>query len=108
MSIEILTQQILKKMSRIGHWQYSFLLHLLPLWVSMRGRHNFHHLSRWGGLDESTYRSNFQKGFDWLDFTSSLAQEVLSTDLCLAFDPSYLPKSGKHTAGVGYFYSGCE
>ncbi|MEK6481956.1 hypothetical protein WJR50_30730 [Catalinimonas sp. 4WD22] len=25
----------------------------------------------------------------------------------IAFDPSYLPKSGKHTPGAGYFWSGC-
>jgi hypothetical protein len=25
----------------------------------------------------------------------------------IAFDPSYVPKSGKRTPGVGYFWSGC-
>ena len=25
----------------------------------------------------------------------------------IGFDPSFLPKSGKHTPGLGYFYSGC-
>ena len=25
----------------------------------------------------------------------------------IAFDPSYISKSGKHTPGIGYFWSGC-
>jgi hypothetical protein len=25
----------------------------------------------------------------------------------VAFDPSFIPKSGKHTPGIGYFWSGC-
>ncbi len=31
----------------------------------------------------------------------------MSKDLAIAFDPSFLPKSGKQTPGPGYFYSGC-
>lgn len=27
--------------------------------------------------------------------------------IALAIDPSYIDKSGKHTSGVGYFWSGC-
>ena len=33
--------------------------------------------------------------------------QYLSQDRIIAFDPSYVRKSGKHTPGVGYFHSGC-
>ena len=80
---------------------------MLPLWLAIRGRYNFANLSRWGGMGEDTYRQNFGKPFDWLGFNVELASSHLGTEQVIAFDPCFLPKSGKHTPGVGYFYSGC-
>ncbi|RME97870.1 MAG: transposase, partial [Bacteroidetes bacterium] len=42
-----------------------------------------------------------------LELNRLLAEQYLSDDLAIAFDPSFIPKSGKHTPGLGYFYSGC-
>jgi len=36
-----------------------------------------------------------------------LIDQYTSTHRIIAFDPSYMSKSGKHTDGVGYFWSGC-
>ena len=44
--------------------------------------------------------------FDWAGFNKNLIQQNCSDELILAFDPSYLPKSGKRTAHVGRFWSG--
>jgi len=107
MNVRTLTEQILEKMSNINRWQYKFLLNLFPLWLAMRGRYNFCHMARWGKYKEYTYRENFSRSFDWLGMNIVLAKQSLSEDLAIAFDPSYLPKSGKHTPGIGYFYSGC-
>ncbi len=107
MSVKTLTEQILAKMPTVGRWQFKFLVALFPLWLGMRGRYNFCHLARWGCFGEDTYRKHFGKSFDWLSFNVQLANQHLSTNLILAFDPSYLPKSGKSTPGIGYFYSGC-
>ena len=79
---------------------------LLPLLLAMRGRYNFCNMARWGHYGESTFRENFSRSFDWLEFNTLLAEQFLSDDLAIAFDLSYLPKSGKHTPGIGYFYSG--
>jgi hypothetical protein len=38
---------------------------------------------------------------------TSLVKEYCGKRKVLAFDPSFLPKSGKHTPGTGYFWSGC-
>lgn len=56
---------------------------------------------------ESTFRENYAKSFAWLEFNRLLVEQYLSDDLAIAFDPSFVPKSGKHTPGLGYFYSGC-
>lgn len=94
-------------MSSIGRWQFKFMSNLLPLLLAMRGRYNFCNMARWSHYQESTFRENFSRSFDWLAFNTHLAQQFLSDDLAVAFDPSYVPKSGKHTPGIGYFYSGC-
>ncbi len=107
MSVKTLTEQILAKMPKVGRWQFKFLVTLFPLWLGMRGRYNFCHLARWGCFGEDTYRHQFGKPFDWLSFNTQLAKQHLSKDLIIAFDPSYLPKSGKSTPGIGSFYSGC-
>jgi hypothetical protein len=46
------------------------------------------------------------KPFDWSGFNMNLIQQHCSDELILAFDPSYMPKSGKKTAHVGRFWSG--
>lgn len=107
MSVKTLTEQILGKISKVKRWQYRFMVHLFPLWLAIRGRYNFANLSRWGELGEDTYRQNFGRSFDWLGFNAILAGENLSPHQAIAFDPCFIPKSGKHTPGIGYYYSGC-
>jgi hypothetical protein len=107
MNVKTLTEQILRKMSNIKCWQFKFISNLIPLFLAMRGRYNFSNMARWGDYIEGTYRDNYSRPFDWLKFNTLLAQQSLSKDLAIAFDPSFLPKSGKHTPGLGYFYSGC-
>lgn len=94
-------------MSNIGRWQFKFILDLFPLQLALRGRYNFCNMARWGDYREYTYRNNYGLAFDWLAFNRFLVEQSLSADLALAFDPSFLPKSGKHTPGIDYFYSGC-
>ena len=64
-------------------------------------------LARHGKYIEDTYRNNFARPFDFLTFNQRLVEQTLSSDCILAFDPVFIPKSGKHTPGVNYFYSGC-
>lgn len=107
MSIKTLTEQILKKIPRIGKWQRKFIINLFALWFSIRGRHNYINLARYGQYGEDTYRHNAGRSFPFLTFNQHLVEQFLSKDCVIAFDPTYVSKSGKHTAGVGYFYSGC-
>jgi len=74
----------------------------------MRGRHNFLQLSREGSRTEKSFRYQYAKDFDWLDFNINLVNSHCSEEVILGFDPSFIKKSGKHSPGLGYFYSGCS
>lgn len=93
-------------MSHLGRWQYKFMLHLFPLLLSIRGRSNFANLARYSDHVESTFRKNYAEDFDWLTFNCHLVKTYLSPERIIALDPCYLPKSGKHSDGVSYFWSG--
>ena len=107
MNIEILIEQILNKIPRINKSRKKFFVHIMMLFLSIRGRINFLQMARYGHMQESSYRENFKKEFDFKSFNTVLIQETMSRDKILAFDPTFIPKSGKHTTGVGYFWSGC-
>ena len=107
MNVETLTRIIMDKMADIGKWQRDFMIHLMPLLLTIRGRHNFENLSRYGSFNEATYRVRYEKGFDFARFNEQLILSMGEEERIIAFDPSYLPKSGKHTPGTGYFWSGC-
>ena len=107
MSIEILTTRILNKISGIDKRRRDFIIHLFTLWLSIRGRYNYINLARYGKYREETYRNNSGRSFPFLAFNRKLVQAYLSTDYMIAFDPAHVSKSGKHTAGTGYYYSGC-
>lgn len=100
MIIEILTSAILRQMPNISKRNRNFFLHLMILLVSLRGRFNFMNLGRYGLFNEVTYRQRFSKAFDFMAFNSKLITAHCSKERMIAFDPSYLPKSGKHTFGL--------
>jgi hypothetical protein len=99
---------IIRKMSDIGVSQSKFITHILIMFLSIRGRINFINLGRYGQMDEHSYRHQFEKNFDWTGFNVNLIQSYCSDEVIIGFDPSHISKSGKHTHGVGYFYSGCN
>lgn len=101
-----LIDAILGKMPGMNKWRKDFIRHAIHLFLSMRGRHNFENMERYGSYDESSYRSNFEKPFDFALFNRELIQAVCGPELIAAFDPSYVAKSGKHTPGVGWHWSG--
>jgi len=65
-------------------------------------------MSRYGEYTEQTYRNQFEKKFDFIGFNTELIKSNCSKHLINAFDPSYIPKSGKETEHLGMFWSGCS
>ena len=89
-------------------WQQDFLLELFELIYSIQGRLTFENLARYSKFNESTFRRNFKKFFDWLDFNWQLllwGGLDFSNPVIGAIDCSYLPKAGKATYGLDRFFS---
>ena len=97
---------ILQKMPNLKASRIKVVAEILMLFISFRGRVNFSQLGRQGDMCEKSYRIHFEKQFDWLEFNKLVISEICSSSLIIGFDPSYIPKSGKKTPGLGYFYSG--
>jgi hypothetical protein len=104
---EALIVAILDKISGINKARKKFVKNILMLYLGLRGRYNFLNMARYGDFSEQTYRNQFNKKFEFLEFNSILIKENGSSHLINAFDPSYIPKSGKKTAHHGKFWSGC-
>lgn len=103
---ESLINAIIAKIGKTTKPRQKFIRHILILYMGLRGKYNFINMSRYGLYTEQTYRNQMNKPFDWSGFNMNLIQQHCSDELILAFDPSYMPKSGKKTAHVGRFWSG--
>lgn len=80
---------------------------IFQLFLLIPGRINFLQMGRWGDYHESSYRAHFEEYFDFADLNCRLVSAYSSQYIVLAFDPSYISKSGKHTPYKGCFWSGC-
>lgn len=105
---EALVSSILEKMAGLNKARKKFILHLFLLFLGLRGRYNFLNMARYGSYSEQSYRNHFQKDFDFAQFNGELIEQFCSSHLIIAFDPSYVPKSGKKTDHLGKFWSGCS
>ena len=103
---ESLITAIIAKISKTAKPRQKFLQHLLILYMGLRGKYNFINIARYGKYNEKTYRNQMEKPFDWVGFNTELILNNCSPELILAYDPSYLSKSGKKTPHVGMFWSG--
>lgn len=83
---------------------FTVLLHIL----SIKGKINFLQLARYSPYCEQTFRINYDQEFDFLRFNKLLVEEIISTERIIAFDPCYIPKSGKQTYGKGKYWSGSD
>ncbi len=98
---------MLGKLPNINQRRKDFLVETFILFLSIRGRINFLQLARYGKHKEQRYRQQFEKPFDFLAFNKELTLCHGSGRYAIAFDPSYISKSGKKTPGVGWYWSGC-
>jgi len=88
--------------------QRKFLCWVIEKWIMLPVRHNFLNLFRYGdgGYSEKSIRHQFSRRMNFLGWFDS-AFGSLQHKACIgAFDPSYIPKSGKKTYGKGHFWSG--
>lgn len=96
----------LEKISGINKSCKKFMVHIMTLYLYLRGRYNFMNMERYGTYSEKSYRNHFSEKFDFMSLNKIMVQDHCSEHLILAFDPSFIPKSGKETDHCGYFYNG--
>ena len=99
---------ILKQMQAISKSQEKFLIILFSSIVTVRGKLTFANLSRYSSLSEKTYRRQYKKKFNFLEFNQIIIEKCFSpeSNLIAVMDCSFLSKSGKKIHGVGYFFNG--
>lgn len=96
-----------EKFSRLKIARKKFILNVFLCFLSIKGRINFLQLSRFSNFCEQYFRIHFENKFNFQDFNLELILQQAINECIIAFDPSYIPKSGKSTFGVGRYWSGC-
>jgi len=104
--MEHFINSILEKMTGVAKPQKKFLATLMLTILLMRGKVNFRNMSRYSDLNEKTYSRQFRKSFDFADFNKQLVEETVPShhEKIAVMDCSFIPKSGKETYGLGFFY----
>jgi DDE superfamily endonuclease len=104
-----IVSDILKHMPAVRQPQRKFLMVLFATILALRGRVTGRNLSRYCEYSERTIARQFRAPFDWPDFHQRVITIALDprSALISAQDASFMPKSGKQTFGLGYFFNGC-
>jgi len=84
----------------------NFIINVLLCFSSIKGKINFLQMERFSEKCEQYFRINFENKFNFQGFNLTMIKERISACI-VAFDPSYIHKSGKKTYGLGMYWSGC-
>jgi len=103
----LLCNQCFLFLEPLSKWRKDFIIDVIWLFLSIQGRINFSQLGRYGKQCEQRYRQQFEKSFDFMNFNIAMVKQNCDKRIAIAFDPSFVTKSGKKTDGVGLFWSGC-
>ncbi len=95
------------KFNRLKESRKKCILTVLLCFLSIKDRINFSQLARFSGCCEQFFRIHFENRFDFQSFNLWLILQQKINECIIAFDPSYISKSGKSTFGVNKYWSGC-
>ncbi len=72
------------------------------------GKVNFTNLSRYSEINERTYRRQFTRSYNFIKGNAEIIAKAIAATArqIIAIDCSFVPKSGKATYGIEYFYNG--
>jgi hypothetical protein len=84
------------------------LLSLIPTILLLCGNVNFTNLSRYGEYSEKTHRRHYSQPFSFMSLNEQLIGEAMPVrgDQIGGMDCSFIPKSGKKTYGLDWYYNG--
>ena len=104
--IGYLVKTNLEKIENLNKPCLKFLSSLFEIWLSLPIRYTILNLSRFGNYCEKSIRLHFEEGFDFALFNQNVIASCCGKNLIASFDPSYIPKAGKTTPGLGRYWSG--
>ncbi len=104
--ISDLVSASLQKLENLSKPRFKFFSTLFELWLGLRLRYTLLNLGRVGSYCDKSLRLHFEKSFDFASFNCGLIKESCAKELIAAFDPSFIPKSGNQTFGLGKWRSG--
>lgn len=100
------TETILADIDSLSKPMRKFLSTLFAQWWCVLGRYNFINMSRFMSYSEQGLRNGFEREIDFFQINKHLVLKHCSCEIILAFDPSFIAKSGKKTYGLGHYWSG--
>src|SRR5881227_1891438 len=98
----------IQQLSLLTKPQFKFFVWLLERWWMLPVRYNFLSLSRYGGYSDRAIRNHFEKPLPFVELFDGLYRPLQQKECILAFDPTFIPKSGRHTHGVYKFWNGTD
>jgi hypothetical protein len=101
-----LVNTTIQKVTKITKPQLKFFVWLIRRWWMLPVRYNFLNLSRYGGYSDRAVREQFTKPLPFAELFDGLYCPLQQKECIIAFDPTFIPKSGKHTPGVYKFWNG--
>jgi hypothetical protein len=84
------------------------MIAVFELWLSLPVRYTMLNLSRFGAYSDKSIRLHLEEPFDFVSFNTHLMEQKCGKELIAAFDPTFIPKSGKQTPGLGKWWSGTQ
>ena len=107
-SVKTIIQSLMTSLGDLKQPQQKFILTLFSTLLMSCGRATFTNLGRYSELSERTYRRQYQRSFNFIKFNQQLIEKAIEpkAEVILAVDCSFIPKSGKQTYGIDYFYNG--
>jgi len=102
-------EQALTKINPIHKKQKDFLITLIKGLLGSVGKKTFRNLARYMQITEHTFARQMAKAFDFMGLNAALINAATDKDdvLIAAQDASFMPKSGKATHGIDFFWNGC-
>lgn len=102
-------EQALDKIKTKNKKQRIFFLTLIYGLIGATGKRTFRNMSRYMQISEHTFARQMSKPFDFAELNTLMIKEskTENEELIAIQDASYIPKSGKSTDGIDYFWNGC-
>ena len=105
-----LFESVLMRVQNTKKPQRKFLCHVMRVLLLLPGHVTFRNLSRYSPYHERTFARWFARDWDFVSLNRAAIVEVVppNNEHILAFDPSVVSKSGKHTYGLDMFWNGAH